>query len=298
MDHPGLTCIQALSSLTNLDEIILTATGVRQWPAQLAALTALTHLSITQDPAGRVSGWCCSDFDARFCRHLHLPAAFFNMGLLTLDLSFHSIRLPNPGALMGLQGLTELNLAGCELLTRTNGIWMPIREQSKQLQGLTGLLSLSLKTFAPFSRGMISMADHLHQLGVTNLAMLQSLDLSDNRLMDVPTELTALTALTHLNMSRNLILAQKCLGSSAVGHLSKLVSLNFADCMVACLASVILRLARMHFQAGSAKFNKTAHGTVCVHAHARCYSLTALTDLEKLLQSCPDLTMLQICNAA
>lgn len=220
--HRGLTSLEALNWRRGLSNLQLHDTGVRQWPDQLSTLDDLSVISITQPAPVSNSPDNLND------RILDLPPSFFEhlCWLQSLQLDNHSILLRPLRTFGGLTYLRNLDLNGCDLLCAGEGGLQALTiNGTKPLQGLKGLCWLSLRNFAPFCGGWAGMQRGLYDLGVTSLTGLGGLDLSCNSLQSVPEGLSLLAGLRQLDLSNDHLPAPKLVRKalSALTRLSDLI---------------------------------------------------------------------------
>ncbi|KAK9804534.1 hypothetical protein WJX73_005469 [Symbiochloris irregularis] len=194
-----------------------------------------------------------------------------------------------------LKNLRLLDLTGCDLMSvRGRVTQLLMQNGSRPLQGLTTLQQLSLSGFAPFSGGWHGFQDGLCALGVTSLAKLASLDLSHNRLEDVPEHLSLLSALTRLDLSHNLLMPDS-LADPAILALSKLRFLSLANCMPTCLMSAVRASTYQHeFYFGDLRRQREP----AARRQAALASIYQLPNMQRLKRACPRLKQLHVCNAA
>lgn len=243
---------QVLPQLTALQHLSLNRCCLKRLPDGMSALKGLTHLDLGSnyqlppDCLDQVLQYwtAMQSLSLECCLQIGLPDAVALLTNLTyLDLGGHAMLVSaGLGVLSSLTTLQWLSLAQswCPVglpmcistLTRLTCLklgskyHLSVDNFGNMLPHLARLRELSLESTPQLvSPGSL---DNLLQ-AVRGLSLLQSLSLAGCSMVRVPKGITALSSLTHLDLSCNDGLSSRSL-ASVLAHLAALQSLNLSDC--------------------------------------------------------------------
>lgn len=231
-----------------------------------------------------------------------LPACFFTcQPLLTkLVFQYHGLLLDGdpgePETFRGLEGLTDLCLEGCELVS-----WAYEYDAFKPLYTLTRLTSVNLsRTLSQTDQSLhevhqdvsnaVGQLFEFSHLGLTSATGLLSLDLSHNGLRFVTQQLSLLKKLTSLDLRGNLLPSSSC-RDVAILALPELRFLSLAGCMTACLSSHAISKELIHPDHQLMITGPWSQFAAVHRSHIA-------PDVSQLMQACPHLHELHVCNVA
>ena len=226
-----------------------------------------------------------------YSKHFTLPREFFRRQpeLGSLTLCNYTIVLNGPFQRLHSAWLDALDLSGCDLTIREGEFLAPVVERGhKPFEGLQKVGELRLERFAPFTGGWNGMQDGLCDLGITSMTSLRYLNLSCNRLTQIPAHLSALKRLMWLDLSKNFIhFAQETVMDLAILALPWLRILNLSGCMTARLVNA--HRAHLHHMDKPECAQRSA---ATDEAQALAAAPCGMPDLHQLITACPRLNCL------